>query len=514
MSDSKLGKLGRSDESNVLDNLNNVLSSEMGETDSQTSTETESAVTAALAPVVARMHTGHTRQFSAVYSDDTEFYIDSSVPQSAEPDKPGASDTASAASISMKDVLPRIKSVKLIEQIERDSSNDLIEVSVTDPKKATDAGGSYINYKINTKTNMKCFKEEEFSVTRRFSDFLALHDKLVQKYLHSGYIIPPTPDKNLFETARLKIKKPGEKGRGVDFIERRRAALERYLNRTLQHPSFRQDPEVQQFLELEDLPKPKNVKILSGAGVRRLFKRVGDKAQQLGFNMEENDKWFYDKARQIETLEVQLKKLFIAVDALVHYRHDLSISSRNLSKACSLLSKAEDHPTIAALLKKLSEHEDKIQAIYVKQENADFYIFSELLNDYLALIGGLRDAFHERAKIFHLHQHCDQMLSKKRKIKARLEHQRKKDLLLLARTEVAEWESKLEISLEEFEDISRNIKKEVERFDEMRVHDFCTSLTKYLETLLIHQQQLTKCWEKFLPEMKAIGIADNASKSK
>lgn len=32
---------------------------------------------------------------------------------------------------------------------------------------------------------------------RRFSDFLGLHDILVEKYLRSGRIIPPAPQKNI-----------------------------------------------------------------------------------------------------------------------------------------------------------------------------------------------------------------------------------------------------------------------------------------------------------------------------
>ena len=35
-----------------------------------------------------------------------------------------------------------------------------------------------------------------------------------------------------------------------EFIERRRAALERYLNRTAAHPTLRADPDFREFLEL------------------------------------------------------------------------------------------------------------------------------------------------------------------------------------------------------------------------------------------------------------------------
>lgn len=38
-------------------------------------------------------------------------------------------------------------------------------------------------------------------------------------------------------------------GKLPEFVERRRAALERYLNRTAIHPIFQVDPDFREFLE-------------------------------------------------------------------------------------------------------------------------------------------------------------------------------------------------------------------------------------------------------------------------
>lgn len=46
-------------------------------------------------------------------------------------------------------------------------------------------------------TSMALFKNKDFSVKRRFSDFLGLHSKLASKYLHVGYIVPPAPEKSI-----------------------------------------------------------------------------------------------------------------------------------------------------------------------------------------------------------------------------------------------------------------------------------------------------------------------------
>ena len=48
----------------------------------------------------------------------------------------------------------------------------------------------------------------------------------------------------------------------------------------------------------------------------------------------------------------------------------------------------------------------------------------------------------------------------------------------------------MERSQEEFERISRAIKKEMEQFDVMRVKDFRDMVIKYLEDLMTSQQQV------------------------
>ena len=56
---------------------------------------------------------------------------------------------------------------------------------------------SFLAYRVQTRTNMRPFKQMEFGVMRRFSDFLGLHEKLTEKYAKRGRIIPPAPEKSL-----------------------------------------------------------------------------------------------------------------------------------------------------------------------------------------------------------------------------------------------------------------------------------------------------------------------------
>lgn len=82
-------------------------------------------------------------------------------------------------------------------QPKKETTDQFIEVTVTDPQKVGDGIGAYVAYKVVTRTNMPLFKKNTFHVMRRFSDFLGLHDKLVEKYLRLGRIIPPAPEKSV-----------------------------------------------------------------------------------------------------------------------------------------------------------------------------------------------------------------------------------------------------------------------------------------------------------------------------
>lgn len=76
-------------------------------------------------------------------------------------------------------------------------SDQYIDIRVTEATRLGDGMGAYIVFKVETKTNMAIFKKTSFTVQRRFSDFLGLHDKLVDKYLRMGRIIPPAPEKSV-----------------------------------------------------------------------------------------------------------------------------------------------------------------------------------------------------------------------------------------------------------------------------------------------------------------------------
>lgn len=149
-------------------------------------------------------------------------------------------------------------------------------------------------FRVTTRTNIPKFRRTHFTTLRRFSDFLGLHNILVEKYLRKGRIIPPAPQKNIIGSTKVKMgsQPQTETGPniGMEWVETRRAALERFLNRTAQHPHLCQDTDFINFLESDiELPRAVNTGALSGAGVLRLFNKVGETVNKITYRMDEND---------------------------------------------------------------------------------------------------------------------------------------------------------------------------------------------------------------------------------
>jgi len=412
--------------------------------------------------------------------------------------------SASSAVTNTNSVSSENQKPKSMEEIEEEGGDQFsIEISVTDPKKMGDGMNAYMAYKVNTKTTLPEFKKQEMGVYRRFSDFLGLHDKMVEKYQHQGRIIPPPPEKSVLGMTKIKMSK--EEAGSQDFVEKRRAALERFVNRVGKHPTLRHDPFFKEFLEMDgELPKATSTSALSGAGVMRLFNRVGDSFGKITFKMDETDQWFEEKQQQIEALDQQLRKLHSSIEALVAHRKELATNTGVFAKSAAMLANAEEHTALSRALSQLAEVEEKLDALHLDQADADFFVFSELIKDYINLIISIKEVFHERVKIFKTWKECEMLLTKKREQRAKLELARKMDKIPQVSQEITEFELKVEKGQEEFELISKNVRKEVERFEKQRVKDFKVTIINYLESLMNSQQQVIKYWETFVPEAKAI----------
>ncbi|XP_043933396.1 sorting nexin-1-like [Protopterus annectens] len=420
--------------------------------------------------------------------------------------KDSAKPSVSASSVATSaNLFPQKQTVKDYEELEEEEEAGgdqfQLNIKVTDPKKIGDGMNAYVVYTVSTQTELQMFRHKQMMVKRRFSDFLGLYEKLMEKHASAGLIIPPPPEKSILGMTKVKV---GKDDSSAEFLERRRAALERYLNRVASHPTLLQDPDVREFLEKEELPRAVSTQTLSGAGFLKMINRATEAVNKMTIKMNESDIWFEEKLQEVECEEQQLRKLHAAVDALVSHRRELSTNTALFAKSVAMLGSAEDNTALSRALSQLADLEEKIEQLNQEQANNDFFLLAEHLGDYIRLLSAIREAFDNRMKSWQRWQDSQATLQKKRENEARLLWANKPDKLHQAKEEISEWESKVGQCERDFERISSTLRKEVMRFEKEKISDFKSQIVKYLETLLHVQQQLIKYWEAFLPEAKAI----------
>lgn len=399
---------------------------------------------------------------------------------------------------------PQSASLEELEEEEEEEQEDKFDivVSVKDPEKIGDGMNAYMAYKVSTQTTLPMFRNKTFTVRRRFSDFLGLFEKLSEKHGPNGFIVPPPPEKSLLGMTKMKVGK--EDSSSADFVERRRGALERYLQRVVNHPSLLQDPDVREFLEREELPRAVNTQALSGAGFLKMINKATDAVSKMTIKMNESDVWFEEKLQEVESADQQFRKLHALVESLVVHRKELSLNTASFAKSAAMLGSAEDNTALSRALSQLAEVEDKMEQLHQEQATSDTFTFAELIADYIRLLGAVRGSFDHRMKAWQRWQDAQSMLQKKRETEAKLLWANKPDKLQLAKEEITEWEAKVTQFERDFERVSATVRKEVIRFEKEKTKNFKRQIIKYLESLLQSQQQLIKYWEAFLPEAKAI----------
>ncbi|KAL3993292.1 mitochondrial cardiolipin hydrolase [Sarotherodon galilaeus] len=423
--------------------------------------------------------------------DDNDLFADANVELST--DKSGSSarkEPSGPRHASSFTPSPAAMQPTSLEQLEEEEAKDSfdVDVAVTNPEKVGDGMNAYVAYKVSTRTSLPMFRSKVFSVRRRFSDFLGLYEKLSVKQSLHGCIIPPPPEKSVVGMTKVKVGMDDPSS--VEFVERRRAALERYLQRVVSHPSLLQDPDVREFLEREDLPRAVNTQALSGAGFLKMINKASDAVNKMTIKMNESDTWFEDKFQEVENEEQQLRKLHVVVDSLVNHRKELCGNTAVFAKSLAMLGNSEDNTALSRALSQLAEVEDKMEQLHQEEAASDFFIFAELLGDYIRLLGAVRGCFDQRMRAWQRWQEAQSTLQKKREAEAKLLWANKPDKLQQAKEEITEWEARVTQYERDFDRIGMTVRKEVLRFEKEKAKDFKSQIIKYLEAMLQSQQRL------------------------
>ncbi|KID75493.1 Vacuolar protein sorting-associated protein vps5 [Metarhizium brunneum] len=373
------------------------------------------------------------------------------------------------------------------------ASKPSFHITVGDPVKIGDLTSSHIVYSVRTKTTSRAYKQPEFEVKRRYRDFLWLYNTLHTN--NPGSIVPPPPEKQAV-------------GRfDSNFVEARRAALEKMLNKTAAHPTLQHDADLKLFLESEAFNvdiKHREHKEPIPAESKGVFGSLGISVGR-GDKFVEQDDWFHDRKVYLDALENQLKGLLKAMEIMVGQRKMMAEAAGDFSASLHALSTVELSPTLSGPLDALSELQLTIRDVYDRQAQQDVLTFGIIIEEYIRLIGSVKQAFGQRQKGFYAWHSAESELQKKKSTQDKLLRQGKsqQDRLNQVNAEVGEAEKKVHQARLLFEEMGRSLKTEIDRFEKEKVEDFKSGVETFLESAVEAQKELIEKWETFLMQLDA-----------
>ncbi|TEY84087.1 hypothetical protein BOTCAL_0021g00080 [Botryotinia calthae] len=411
-------------------------------------------------------------------NEDVESSTGPRIPPPVQPSQTGSVRRESTPSVS-------------IEQAAKPTFN----ITVGDPHKVGDLTSSHIVYSVETKTSSKAYRQAEFTVTRRYRDFLWLYNSLHAN--NPGVVVPPPPEKQAvgrFDT---------------NFVESRRAALERMLNKTAAHPTLQHDGDLKLFLESEAFNVDVNHNELKEPGLgesKGMFSGLGISVGG-GGKFVEHDDWFHERRIYLDALENQLKALLKAMDVVVIQRKGLAEAAGDFSGSLRALSAVELSTSLSGPLESLADLQIRIRELYDRQAQQDVLTLGITIDEYVRLIGSIKQAFGSRQKAWHSWHAAEGDLQKRKTTQEKLLRQGKsqQDRLNQMQGEVADSERKVHQARLLFEDMGRLMKSELDRFEREKVEDFKSAVETFLESAVEAQKELIELWETFLMQLDAEG---------
>ncbi|CAO2657686.1 Nn.00g038120.m01.CDS01 [Neocucurbitaria sp. VM-36] len=362
-------------------------------------------------------------------------------------------------------------------------------IYVGDPHKVGDLTSSHTEYSVTTKTTSKGYRNPEFTVSRRYRDFLWLYTQLHNN--NPGVIIPPPPEKQA--VGRFE----------ADFVESRRAALERMLTKTATHPVLQHDSDLKLFLESDAFNVDIKNKERKDAGLGESKGMFGSMLSGSSGKFVEHDDWFHDRRIYLDALETQLKALLKTTDTVVTQRKGLAEACGDFSASLHSLSAVELSPSLSGPLDSLSDIQIRIRELYERQAQQDVLTMGIVIDEYIRLIGSIKTAFQQRQKAYHSWHSAEQELQKRKTTQDKLLRQGRsqQDRLNQLSADVADAERRVHQARLLFDDMGRLMRNELERFEREKVEDFKSGIETYLESAVEAQKELIEIWETFLMQL-------------
>jgi sorting nexin-1/2 len=378
-------------------------------------------------------------------------------------------------------------------------------ITISDPIK-NDQGmvNSYISYKVNTETTMEGFECEQFSVIRRYSDFVWLRGALLNGL--PGVIIPPLPEKAVMNRF------------SPEFVEGRRRALERFATRCGEHAHIREAEVFKMFLSADDdkLTKSKaEVKKAqsSGSSGGWLSSLPGTASAQEKFRSEE-DKKMDEVTAYVTNLEAQMKNVAKHTATLTKRGKELSQGLFDFGLAFTMLGQHET-AALNSALSQMGHTADQLSLIAADQVEKEQRSFEEPIGDYIQLLQAVKEALERRAVLRKSYFAAVGDMESKQATVAHYEatistpsSEFRLPEAKVALTAAQEVELKMK---QELEMVTGRLLGEVNRFKRAKADDMRKVVLDYVQLQIEYNKQMEQQWADLVPEVERIQVESVSS---
>lgn len=180
------------------------------------------------------------------------------------------------------------------------------------------------------------------------------------------------------------------------------------------------------------------------------------------------------------------------MDTVVAQRKGMSEAAGEFSASLHALSTVELSPALSGPLEGLSDIQLRIKELYDRQAQQDVLTLGITIDEYIRLIGSIKQAFTQRQKAYHSWHAAESDMQKRKASQDKLLRQGKtqQERLSQVQAEVEESERKVHQSRLLFEDMGRLIRNELERFEKEKVEDFKSAVETFLEGAVEAQKEV------------------------
>lgn len=204
--------------------------------------------------------------------------------------------------------------------------------------------------------------------------------------------------------------------------------------------------------------------------------------------------WFHDRKIYLDALENQLKALLKAIDTMVSQRKGLAEAAGDFSTSLHALALVELSPALSSPLDGLSDLQLRIRELYERQAQHDVLTLGITIDEYIRLIGSVKQAFSQRQKAFHSWHAAESELQKRKNTQDKLLRQGKtqQDRLNQVSADVADAERKVHQTRLLFDDMGKLMRNELQRFEKEKVEDFKSGVETFLESAVEAQKEVSE----------------------